>query len=314
MTARRLAPWCLAPVCLLAALLPAPAQEKAGDAAPLKFRIYGSLLPGYKKSDANGFTQPMFDFLSRKVGHRIESDVYEGTTRDDLFEFGKKLNKGEYHLAAVWGVEYGWLRAEYPNLKVLTVVSTGDKDSLTQTLVLVRKDSGATKLTDLKGKRLAVYKDTPLMDRAYLQKMLSDEQLAPKGFFQKTEPLATVKSAVFAVKSGKADCVVLNSMTFTRLKRVTGLGDALVELKVGEAYPLPVLIGSPDLVNGLRKKKGKLWDDLREQCLDVHNSPEGKECINFWRFQSFVSPDADYQRKVDAATRKLPVEVLLNLE
>ncbi|HEX5270884.1 MAG TPA: PhnD/SsuA/transferrin family substrate-binding protein, partial [Gemmataceae bacterium] len=266
------------------------------------------------RSDANAFTQPMLDCVGRKVGHRIECDVYPGATRDDLREFGKKLRAGEFHVGVVWGIEYGWLGGDSSDLKILAVVSVVGNETISRTVVLVRKDSGITRLADLKGKRLAGYKDFPLMDRVFLNKMLRDEKLDPKDFFGKGETFGSLKAAAFAVKDGKAaDCVVMSNVSFARLKRVTRLDEALVELKAGEVYPLPVLIGSPDAVNRLGKKKG-LWDELQKQFLAAHRTPEGAECMNFWRVQSFVAADADFRRRVRAATDKVPADALLNLD
>jgi ABC-type phosphate/phosphonate transport system substrate-binding protein len=311
---RRLIPWCLAAAGLLAGLIPVSAQEKKDDAAPLKFRIYGSLLPGYSKADSIGSSQPMLTFVGDKIGRRIECGVHDGTTPEDLLDFGKKLNGGEYHFAAVWGLEYGWLREKYPLLRVLTVVYGNETKSTSRTMLMVPRGGAAKKLADLKGKRLAVYRDMPLMDRLFLREMLRAEKLDPKSFFARTEPYPSVRHAAAAVKEGKADCLLISNTTHARLADLQpGLAAALTELASGENYPMPAIIGVPEVVNQARKRKG-LWEDLRDQLLDVHNSPEGKECVSFWRFEYFVKFDDNYQRKVDDLAAKYPAKVLLNLE
>src|SRR5438067_1586897 len=122
----------LAVACLFAALAPAAAREK-NDGATLQFRIHGSILPGYSKADATGASQPMFDFIGGKLGERIECGVHDGTSADALFDLGKKLSGGQVHAAAVWGIEYGWLREKHPQLKVLVVVSLGTKNEANRT-------------------------------------------------------------------------------------------------------------------------------------------------------------------------------------
>jgi ABC-type amino acid transport substrate-binding protein len=179
---------------------------------------------------------------------------------------------------------------------------------------MVPRDSAFKKLADLKGKLLAVYKDTPLMDRLFLQSMLRAERLDPKSFFVRSEAYPSVRHAAAAVKSGKADCLIVNNTTRSRLADLQpGLVNALTELNSGEVYPMPALVGSPEAVNALRQRKG-LWDELRDQLLDIHNSSEGKECVSFWRFEHFVKSDEEYQRKVEDLAAKYPAKVLLNLE
>jgi ABC-type phosphate/phosphonate transport system substrate-binding protein len=310
MTPRRLAPLLLA-----VALAPAPAAAQPSKDKPtvLKVRIYNSLLPGYSRGDAKAFTEPMIALIGKNLGVPAELDVEEGTTPDDLYAFGKKLQNGDYHLGAVWGTEYGWLREKYPNLKASVFVSpNGHDDMPNRTLILVAKNSRFKTLADLKGKRLAVFKDMPFMDRVSLRAMLQDAKLEPKNFFVKGDPLGTVLLAAAAVKNGKADCVAMAVSIYFRLKELhPGLAEHLIELKAGEIYPDPVIIGSPEVVNRLRKK---LWDDLQAQFLEMHTSPEGKDCVNFWRIQGFLTPDAAYERKVDTTARKFPKEMLLNLD
>jgi ABC-type phosphate/phosphonate transport system substrate-binding protein len=311
MTPRRLAPWCLAAACLLAALLPASAQEK-DEPAILKVRLYGSILPGYSRSDAKAFSEPMLKLIGRNLGIAPELEIADGTTPDDLFAFGKKLDSGEYHLGAVWGIEYAWLREKYPNLKANSIFVSGSKENVTRTLVLVNKDSRFKTVADLKGKRLAVSKDMPLMDRVSLQAIIRDAKLDPKGFFVRDKPLGNVRLAAAAVRNGKADCVAMTSSTYFRLKELQpGLAGDLIELKAGPAFPAIAIVGSPEVFQRARKN---LWADLQTQFLTVHNTPEGKDCLSFWRFQGFASPDSDYQREVGEAGRRFPVKVLLNLD
>jgi ABC-type phosphate/phosphonate transport system substrate-binding protein len=313
MIPRRFTAWCLASTCLLAVALPAAAQKK-GDSGAIQFRIYGSVLAGISKSDALGSTKPMLDLIGRQVGERFDCAIEDGTTSDDLFRLGKKLQGGEVHLAALWGIEYGWLREKHPQLKVLGVVSLGDEKPVHRAKIYVSKTSQFKKLADLKGKCQAVYKDATLMDRFSLQEMIRAEKHEPAGFFEKTAPYASVRQAVAAVKDGTADFVVINIYTYLRLQDFQpGLANSLAEMTSGDVFPTAVVVGFPALVDKFKQRKG-LWGDLQDQFLNVHRSTEGKECINFWRFQFFVKPNDDFQKQVDEAARKYPEKRLLTLE
>jgi ABC-type phosphate/phosphonate transport system substrate-binding protein len=316
MNLRRPPRWCFAAASFLIALVTAPAvAQPKRDPPELKLRLYGSIVHGVNKSEAKHVTQPLCDYVGRQIDQPIECGVHEGSTADDLFEFGKKLNSGEYHVGVIWGLEYGWLREKFPKLKINVVVSSGDKESLERTQLFVRKDSPFNKLADLEGKRLAVYKDMMLMDRVCLRVMLAEDKFDPDKFLVRCKPVAFARSAADAVRGGDADCLVMNNFTYARLRNLQpDLAADLVEIKSGPNYPMPVLVGLPEAVDKLRKKKG-LWADLREHFLNVHNVPEGKECANFWRFQCFVAPDDAFLRGVDDLARKLPVKkALVNLD
>jgi hypothetical protein len=74
---------------------------------------------------------------------------------------------------------------------------------------------------------------------------------------------------------------------------------------------MPVLIGSPEVVNALRKRKGNLWDDLQKHFFDMHKVPEGKECMSFWRFQAFVPVNDTFQRKAEDLAREIRADKAL---
>ncbi len=305
----------LAAALALAVLAPAACAQKKADRPVFKFRIYWSLTAGLSESNVRGVSQPMLDLIDRRVGQPFECDVCKGSTPEDLFAFGKKLNDGEYHIAAVMGIEYGWLAQKYPNLKPLAVIFAGDRTATARTQLYVKRGREAQGLAALKGGKLATYKGMPFMDELFLREMLVEEKQEPKGFFLREKvPHETVREAVTAVIEGQSDCVVLNDTTYYRLQAARpGMAKALRALKHGDPYPMPVLVGSPAVVDRLRREPG-LWRDIRQELLTIHTTPEGEECVRFWRFTSFVAPDEAYEKHVKATAEKFPVKALLTLE
>src|SRR5262245_60020403 len=103
---------------LLTAASPANALKVS---RPIEVRIYSSVIGGGAASDSQvrAVMQPTIDLMASKIDHPSRIDLEKGTGPAGLLTLGAKLNDGTYHLATVWGLEYGWLREKYPDLTVM---------------------------------------------------------------------------------------------------------------------------------------------------------------------------------------------------
>jgi ABC-type phosphate/phosphonate transport system substrate-binding protein len=253
---------------------------------------------------------------------KIEFTVQKGTTPGDLLNrFGGQLDRGDFHLGIVWGVEYGWLLKKYPKLKPLAVVSVGGTNVPTRSQLMVRRADQKGGLKALKGKKLARFQSAPLMDRLALDEILKQAQLDPKGFFTKEgKPFGNVRQAILAVKNGQADCIVVNAATLSRLREAQpNLYKDLVPIgKVSDVFPLAVFVGIPRAVNRLQPRvsdsQSTLWKRLQQELVTIHETPRGKQVVKFWKIRSFIKPDDAFEKQVRKCVQKYPVDRLLTLK
>lgn len=251
----------------------------------------------------------MLNLVGRQIDYPINFDIHKGSTRDDLVEFGKKIADGAYSLGVVWGIEFGWLEQLHPGLKVLLVCVGGKRISkeLRYQLLVRRKDKIAD-LKSLKGKHLAHYEREGLMGRLVLDDMLKNSKQDPKGFFADNKPVPMVRSAIYSVLDGDADCVFVDATNYIRLKQAfPRLAQNLATLCESDSCPEVALIGCPDTLNKLR---GGLWDRLQGRLLRVHDTAEGKEAVKYWNIDSFILPDEDYHERVKKWVRRIPLSSL----
>jgi ABC-type phosphate/phosphonate transport system substrate-binding protein len=284
---------------------------RAIGAEPVKVRTYSSLLGGVSDKHALAFTEPMVGLLAQEVDHPIEHGLVKGASQSDLFQFGGDLDRGRYHLGTIWGLEYGWLREKYPRLEPLVVCTY--RGAAVYSQLMVRKELAQKKmpitLTSLKGMRLAVFDRSSLMDRVFLESRLREVGADPDTFFQKVGPSTNALDAIFAVTKGKADCVVISMDIYTRHLATR----PKLELDVVErspAMPEVVIVGRRDLVDSLRSRGG-LWDALRRDLAIVHRTPQGRQCVDFWRMENFAAPeDRDFDTVLTQRLKDYPISVL----
>jgi hypothetical protein len=80
-----------------------------------------------------------------------------------------------------------------------------------------------------------------------------------------------------------------------------------VTVATSDPYPAPVMIGRVKHVENLQPR---LWRKLEEEVIRIHDTEEGKQCVRFWRFDSFVKPDQEYTALVKKCARKFPLKAL----
>jgi hypothetical protein len=217
---------------------------------------------------------------------------------------GEKLNDGTYHLATVWGLEYGWLVQKYPKLKALAVVHNGNRAPWRSQLMVRRQNVVA--LAQLKGKILARAKDTLMMDQLCLEEMLRQAGQEPRDFFKLEEPLPSITEVIRAVKSGKADCLMINVTDFNYFEfNSPGLAKNLSTIKTSSPYPPPVLIGRQENLDNLQRG---LWKKSQDVALRIHDTAEGQQCTRLFRFESFLLPDGRFEEDVANSVREFPIE------
>jgi ABC-type phosphate/phosphonate transport system substrate-binding protein len=281
--------------------------ERPQPQVQLKIRLYSSVAPGISRKHARAATRPMLNLLQEKLGCVIDFGFVEGDSAEDLLRFGKEINEGTVHLGVIWGLEYGWLRARWPQLKPLVVCA--QTKNLYESRVMVREGFGGKSLADLADQRLARYRGASLMDRMYLDKLLKDNNHTESTYFHEVKDYPTAKSAILAVRNNEADCLVVNMVAYAR-HVTTGPKLKLDYLLPSKPFPEAVLVGRPDRIDGLRRG---LWAELQKSFETIHRTAEGRECVDFWMIEQFSTPGDSFEQLVRDRLRDYPITALERL-
>jgi hypothetical protein len=284
---------------------------------PIKLRDYPSIVTGISERQARAATQPAVALIGRLIDYPIDLDIEINDAAragevSALMEFGRKLDAGEIHLGVMWGIEFGWLQEKYPRLKPLALCVYGsredDKEGVSSQLMVAHGFDG-DRLDDLRGKTLAVYRRVPLMDKLFLNQALADRNHTLRDFFGEIKEFKSARDAIVAVNRGAADCVLLNMVTYSRhvanQPKLT-----LRPLASSGAFAAPVIVGRPNAVDDLRRD---LWRQIQEETLRLHQTPEGKQCMQFWRLARFGKPNVAFDALVRRNVADYPINVLLRL-
>jgi ABC-type phosphate/phosphonate transport system substrate-binding protein len=271
-----------------------------------------SAFPGLSDGQVRGATKPFLDLVAHNVGFPIELKLEKVNTAEQLLTFGQKLSDPRsqtHHMGAMWGLEYGWIEQKVPGLKPLILAASGTTNFRFRFYLMVREEEASLGLKGFQGKKRARIENTPALEEALLARMLQKQGLNPKGFFdERAEPFDEPRSAIDAIRKRHADCVFLSLQSWDRIRAISEpLTKGITMVADSPDFPEAVLIGSEEKINRLQ---AGLWKKLQHEILTAQKTAQGKNLIQFWRFESFVKPDTKYLEAVKEAARETPLSLL----
>jgi phosphonate transport system substrate-binding protein len=157
-------------------------------------------------------------------------------------------------------------------------------------VLLTTKASSHRAFTDLAGGSIALTSQPQTSARAYLAALLREQgRRLPEDYFDRIVTCPSNESAIRAVSFGQADAALVRGATY----------DLIQELKPGVCRKLRVLLTSDSFLNGPTCARPDLDPEiirrLRKLMLGLHESPEGRAILGFFRARSLVAvKDADY--------------------
>lgn len=269
-----------------ALLLPAAGQEPDVIHVGIVESLIKDLSPGKRKIIDSEFPDLVKDFTGFK------SDVEQG---GDAFAAAKKLADGKLHLAVLQGVEFSWVQAQDEKLKPLMLVV--DRQKTLHALVVVKKDSSAASLEDLKGKELAVL-DAKEHCRLFLDKNAGG---AAKKFFGKATDGSSAEKMLDDVLRGKIAAAVVDNPSLETYKDINpGRFERLKVIAKSETFPTAVLVFRE---GGLSEK---VQIRFREGMLKANQTDKGREAMANFRVTAFETVSPDYMKLVAEIRKTYP--------
>lgn len=235
--------------------------------------------------------RPLKDLITKRTG--LTGDI---DTAPDAITLADRLKAGKCQLGVFHGYEFAWARERNPDLVplVVTVPPVGKP----QACVVVRKDSKATCLGDLKNEAVTVPLRTKGHCFAYLERArtgFADGTAAPKN------AALTAEGALDAVVSGESPAALLDVSLLAGYRKIQpGASQNLRILCESEEFPQNVIAYS----------KGAISEEtaaqLREVLTTAHTTPAGKPLMALWAITNFDAVPADYSKQLDKIAKDYP--------
>jgi len=273
---------------------PRGAAEEAVGAGPYRVGVVSSMFRDVPDPMIPAMLRPIHGMLESQTG--LEGSLSPVKGWDQL---AGQIDSGKLHLGLFHGFEFAWAKQKFPNLQPL-MVTVGDK-GLTQVCVLVRRDSDAKGLEDLKGTTLAMPRRTREHCHVALERQCTGCGCTPATFFKSTSRPFTVEDAILALNQGRVNAVLTDGASLESYRQSRPAGYASLKgLWRSENFPPAVFAYRTGAVEPAVLRR------FQQGMMRAHDSAESKEVMTFCKIARFDKVPDDYDKLLEAALKAYP--------
>jgi len=276
----------------VASVLLAPLAGQAQDKQTLKIGIPQSVFRDVPPALLHVAGSTFKDIMKSQTG--LDGEV---AVDGEALAVAKAVDAGRLHLGVFLGHEFAWAKEKYPDLTPLVCSVPRPKEI--QAYLLVRWDSKAAHLGDLKEGKLALATGTRDHARLFLERRKAAEMGG--GDFITTVKAATVHDAINQVIDGEADVTVADHAAWNYYQKLyPGASQNIRVLSRSEMFPLTVIAC----------KSGALPDEtvkrLREGLLTAHKHSRTSKIMNLIKVEKFDEIPGGYDDALKACLKAYP--------
>jgi ABC-type phosphate/phosphonate transport system substrate-binding protein len=266
-----------------------PEKVKIGMAASL-FRAVSQ--------DTIDTMMPSFQTLVRNQTG-MEADMLK---IDNIHDMAKQLQDGQIKLGVFHGFEFAWVQQKYAELRPLVIAI--NRQRILHAYLMVRDDSKAANLADLKGKVLALPGKTRAHCLLFLDRECQDLKTDAKGFFGKIVTHDSIEDALDDILRDKVQAALVDGVALDLYDQVKpGCFARLKVLKKSVAFPANVVAYRQGSIDEAKLAK------FRSGMLTANETERGKELMSKFRLTSFEAVTKDYEQSLASILKAYPTPV-----
>jgi phosphonate transport system substrate-binding protein len=240
--------------------------------------------------DAIGAARVWINNADRKMGNSTETTVLYLTTQPDV---ERALARNEVDILVAIADEFINLRDSFGLLPVLS--TDYGKNFYDELLLLVRADSGISKVEQLRGKSLRIeggQKGTIPM--RWLKSLLEEKaSTTPREFFGNISDFPKPNQTIMPVFFGQADSCIASRTSF----------ETMAELNPQLSRKLKPLERSPGFATGIiavrKLVQNRRRDALIDAIQDMDRDPKGRQVLTIFRINRLVPFRAEHMSSVE---------------
>jgi len=266
----------------LAPGLSATEPNAAKDGKTIRIGLIESLFRDVPQPMIMAASQPFRSLMEAQTG--LTGELLPG---GDAAKLGDLLAKGKVHLGVFHGFEFAWAQQKHPKLRPLVIAINQTQHLVAH--VMVRQDSAATGLADLKGKKLALPSYTREHCRLYLERHCQAKGQELKQYFAEITTPASMEDALDDLVDGTVDVVIADGVSLGCFKRRKPVRfGKLKELEKSALFPAAVVA----------YREGVLSEDnlrrFREGMVSANQNVRGRQLLTMWKLTGFEAIPSDY--------------------
>lgn len=285
---------------------PATQSMRSGGFLPTALNLVFATIPETAVISQEQRYRPLIDYLSEKLGPRHEITLRHLSSYEELVA---EFMKGSVNAAFFGSYTYALVR----NRIDVDPIARPELDGVSQYrgLILVRRDAGIDSWSDLRGKSFSMIEKTTageLFPRLYLKRRGVERM---DRFFRTVVRAGSHDASILKVLEGEVDAGAAKNLVYERLAREDPrIESELVILAESPAVPENALVvrdsvaltcfachqATGQTVSSRVGSSGDLRATLRDELLNLKNTPEGRRVLDKYGADRFVgTTHSDYE-------------------
>jgi ABC-type phosphate/phosphonate transport system substrate-binding protein len=273
---------------------PGPAAGDEPPGGPVRVGLVNSLFRDLPPPVANALMVPFGSLMKEATGMSGKMTVV-----GDAHDLGKGLYDGKLQLGVFHGYEFAWAKQKYPDLKPLCIAVNQSRHLYVH--LIVRYDSDARDLADLRGKVLAVAHRSPEPVYLFLDRACAAAGTTAGRYFARVTKPAHVEAALDDVVRGKVQAAAVDSVALECYETIKpGCFTALRTVQRSEAFPAAVVAYREGAVDGATLAR------FRDGMANAHKNERSRELLTMWKLTGFETIPEDYEENLANILRAYP--------
>jgi ABC-type phosphate/phosphonate transport system substrate-binding protein len=271
----------------------APAQAESRPAA-VQIGMVNSLFLNTPDNLLSAMMQPFQALMESQTG--VPGKIQPG---GDVFQLAEALNNNKVQLGVFHGVEFGWAKEKYPELRPLMIAVNENRNL--RAWILVRDGSNIQSLADLTGKALGMSKHTRHHCHLFLERRCEELGHKPEQFFGRIVTLRNSEVAIEALLSDSVQAVLIDDLSGNCYKRYKPAQFATLKLlETSPTFPAGVVAYRPGALDEATLRR------FREGMLNANKNTMGRQMMTMWRLTAFEKIPADFDASLASIIKAYP--------
>lgn len=276
----------------------ARATEPSRPIEPVRIGLVETLFRDVPANAAEAMMQPFSAIMQSQTG--VSGRLIPSGDADSL---GSELAADKLQLGIFHGIEFAWARHKYPELRPLVIAI--NERTLLQAFVVVRADSPAQEVGDLRAGALALPRFTKIHSRHYLHRCCRECGAELQDFFTTITTPPNIEEALDDVVDAVVKATVVDGIALDCYKRrKPGRFAKLRIIQQSEMFPAAVVAYRPGTLDEATLRR------FRQGMLNADQTLLGRQMLNLWKLTSFVPVPQDYEQLLTAIVKAYPPPVV----
>jgi ABC-type phosphate/phosphonate transport system substrate-binding protein len=268
--------------------------EGTSAADPVRIGMVGTLFRDVPENVLLAMMSPFSTLMESQTG--VTGQL---VAAGDAANLGRQLAEDKVQLAVFHGIEFGWARQKYPDLRPLMIAVNQDRHLRAQ--LVVRSEAPVGCIADLKNKGVAVPRGTREHCYVFISQQCQNCGTEAKTYFSRITTPPNVEEALDDVVDRIVEATIVDNVALDCYKRLKPGRYAKLKLaQQSEIFPAAVIAYRPGTLDEATLQR------FRQGLVNANKTLLGRQMLTLWKLTGFEAVPTDYEQTLTDILKSYP--------